>query len=144
MKILFVCKGNMSRSQMAEELYNSLAKDGSKATSAGTVPGTIPEEPEHWQLDQIPNLVNTLLVMKESGFDISKKKTVRVTPKMVEEADVVINMAEKETIPDFLLNCPKVIYWDVPNPDGTRESVIKSKNIIQKLVDKLIQSQNKF
>jgi len=137
MKILFVCKGNMCRSQMAEVFYNSLVKDGSLAESAGTLPG-IPTEPEGWQLDQIPYLGSTLSVMKEMNFDISKNKTRRVTPLMVQNADIIISMAERETIPDFLLNSPKMIYWEVPNPDGTLESVMLARDIVWKKVSELV------
>jgi protein-tyrosine-phosphatase len=141
MKVLFICKGNMTRSQIAEEFYNRLATDGSKASSAGTVPGTIAEEPESWQLNQVPYLGNVLAVMKEEGFDLSLKKTIRVTPEMVATADVVINMAEKETMPDFLLQSPKVLYWEIPNPTKTLESAKETKDKIKELVRKLINSQ---
>ena len=141
MKILFVCKGNMARSQMAEEFYNNLVKDGPRAVSAGTVPGTIPEEPEGWQLDEIPYLGHVISVMKDMGFDISKKKTIRVKAKMIDDADLIINMAEGETVPQFLNDSKKMIRWEVPNPDGTIESVIVAKDMIWKLVNELIKNK---
>jgi protein-tyrosine-phosphatase len=39
MKILFVCEGNMMRSQMAEAFYNSLT-NSNDATSAGAIAET--------------------------------------------------------------------------------------------------------
>jgi len=129
----------MTRSQMAEEFFNAWAKDGSSAESAGTVPGIIPDEPEGWQLDKIPYQDTNISLMKEMGFDISHKRTRRVTPEMVKEADLVVNMAEKETVPDFLASATNVINWDVPNPDRCIASLTQVKNQLTELVGDLVQ-----
>lgn len=128
----------MARSQMAEKFFNAWAKDGSSAQSAGTVPGTIPDEPEGWQLNQIPYLDTTISLMKELGFEISHKKTRRVTPEMVREADLVVNMAEKETVPDFLASATNTILWSVPNPDRDIASLTQVKNQLLVLVGGLV------
>ncbi|MCL5101750.1 MAG: hypothetical protein M1544_00105 [Candidatus Marsarchaeota archaeon] len=41
MKVLFVCKANVGRSQMAEAIFNKLAKGMAVATSAGVDPGKL-------------------------------------------------------------------------------------------------------
>lgn len=138
MKVLFVCKGNMVRSVLAERYFNSIAPKGFHAESAGTVPGTIPEEPEHWRLKDIPYLDTTLQVAQEMGFDISEEKTLRVTPKMVDEADLIINMAEKETVPEFLKNSPKVTVWNVANPGRNLKSLTETRDQIVSLVQELV------
>lgn len=138
MKVLFVCKGNMVRSVLAEKYFNSIAPEGCHAESAGTVPGTIPEEPELWRLKDIPYLDTTLQVAQEMGFDISEKKIRRVTPEMGNEADLIINMAEQETVPEFLKNSPKVTEWDVANPDRNMKSLTETRDHIVSLVQKLV------
>ena len=64
--------------------------------------------------------------MDELGIDISKNTRQLVTPKLVEQYDKVINMAEPDTVPDFLINNSKVEVWDIEDPaymdiDDTRK-----------------------
>lgn len=139
MNVLFVCKGNMTRSQMAEALFNHYAGDGMLAESAGIVPGTIPEEPEGWELDGVPYLSNALTVMRDIGLDIGGKRTRRVTREMVEACDRAVVMADKETIPDFLLHSPKTIFWDIPNPGFSYEEAAQARDGITRLVQGLIE-----
>lgn len=138
MKVLFVCKGNMVRSVLAEKFFNSIAPKGYHAQSAGTVPGTIPDEPENVPLKDIPYLDTTITVADEMGFDISEDRTRRVTPKMVDYADLIINMAEEETVPVFLKNSPKVTEWLVPNPNRSKQSIIDTRDRIIPLVQQLV------
>lgn len=60
-KVLFVCVHNSARSQMAEAFFNSYAKEGSHAESAGLEPG-----------DLNPYVVRA---MAEKGIDISANRT---------------------------------------------------------------------
>jgi len=78
-KILFVCVENAGRSQMAEAFANHYGKDRIIASSAGI---------------NLADKVNPTVVetMKEKGIDISKNHPKLVTPKMVEEADLIITM----------------------------------------------------
>lgn len=139
MKVLFVCKGNMTRSQMAEALFNHCAGDGLYAESSGIVPGTIPEEPENQKLRDVGYLKDALAVMHDIGLDMSEKKTRRVTEEMAENFDLIVNMAEKNTLPDFLLNSKKIIHWDIPNPGLNYSAALGAKNAIAFMVGKLIE-----
>lgn len=119
MKILFVCKANTGRSQMAEAFYNHIHPNCAK--SAGTMVD-IPGE----KLSSRKKGINTLAVMKEIGFDISDNVRTEVTRKMLDDFDKVIVMAEPYTLPHYLINNPKVDYWNVENPvfmsiDDTRK-----------------------
>ena len=60
-RVLFVCVHNSARSQMAEPFLNALGEDKYVAESAGLEPR---------ELNPI-----VVEVMKEVGFDISRKKT---------------------------------------------------------------------
>lgn len=78
-KILFVCVHNAGRSQMAEALFNQMAKGKAKGFSAGTQPA---------------GKVNPVVVeaMREVGIDISRQKPKLLTIEMLECVDRVITM----------------------------------------------------
>jgi len=112
MKILFVCKGNHGRSQIAEAIFNDFSNGKHIATSAGTKVKT--EE-----MDKDGQKVSDSViieVMKELGIDVSEKIRNQLTQEMVEEADKIIVMAQEETIPEYLKQSKKAIFWKVPDP----------------------------
>jgi arsenate reductase (thioredoxin) len=125
MKVLFVCTQNVGRSQMAAALYNTLSQDG-HADAVGTKvdePGqTIGERAKASQ-----GAWNVLSVMNEIGMDLYHRKRRKLTEAMLDEYDQIIVMAEPETIPKYLHNHTRALYWDIPDPrlrgiDATRET----------------------
>ena len=131
MKILFVCKGNWFRSQMAEAVYNKLTQSND-ASSAGTYAGA-PDEPEGQKLtDLLPQ--DFFHVMQSHGLDLCHKKTKKLVPEMLKNADLVVSMAEEPFIPDFLRTSPKVIWWDVKDGGGTEPTYQKITELVQKLI----------
>jgi protein-tyrosine-phosphatase len=87
--ILFVCKGNSGRSQMAEAFLNHFCKSV-KALSAGVEPD---EKIHPW----------TIQVMQEVGIDVSQHKPKPLTEEMMEKADKIILMDS-----DLLKEIPKI------------------------------------
>ena len=58
---------------------------------------------------------------------------------MLEIADVVVSMAESDTIPEYILNNKKVVYWDMIDPfNRSLEFTRQVRNQIQTLVEELI------
>jgi len=123
-KVLFVCVENARRSQMAEALFNKLAKGQAVAISAGDKPAS--------KIDE-----KTVEVMKEIGIDITKQRPKALTMKMVEEADIAITMGCGADV------CPvvpkQVEEWKIEDPAGKpiakfREVRAEIKRRVEKLV----------
>jgi protein-tyrosine-phosphatase len=137
MKVLFVCKSNQFRSQMAAALYNKITNT-LDANSAGTYVGS-ESEPEGTIIETRYRTPDFFELMEENGMYIRNNRTQKLLPEMIEEADVMISMAEEPFVPDFLLNNKKVILWNVENPSfATREISEKTFSEIKDLVEKLI------
>lgn len=97
-KILFVCTGNTCRSPMAEVITkDAFEKAGipAKISSAGTV-GEV----------ENPATQNAILTMEKRGLDLNNHHPRQITVEMVNEADLVLIMAQKNK--DFVLNMPGV------------------------------------
>ena len=77
-RILFLCTGNSCRSQMAEGWTNILGSDWVEATSAG--------------IEAHGKNPRAIAVMREAGVDISRQESTRVTPAMLEQADLVVTV----------------------------------------------------
>lgn len=136
MKILFICKGNMVRSQAAAAIYNRLTKTYD-AISAGTYVGA-DDEPEGRRLsDILPS--DFFEIMDGYGCDLRNETTKKLTPEMIASADYVISMAEEPYIPDFLRD-EKVIVWDIPNV-ATNENI---KTIYENVANLLLKINHFF
>ena len=98
MLVLFVCRGNASRSQMAEAIFNHLAKWKVKAISAGIRPA-----------ERISSKAKE--VLSEIGIEWDGKPKA-LTEEMIERADLIIAMCNGNFPRD------KTIFWDVDDPMG--------------------------
>jgi len=119
MNVLFVCNGNVARSQIAETLFNHLS--GHQATSAGTavrhldVEGqTIKAHSETPGRPVTPGIV--LDLMQEKGFDLSGNTRNQVTLEMVDSADRIILMLGRIPPEEFLAQSEKTEVWDITDP----------------------------
>ncbi|MFA6315122.1 MAG: low molecular weight phosphatase family protein [Candidatus Paceibacterota bacterium] len=143
MKILFVCRGNVGRSQMAEAVFKQL-NNRHEVLSAGTKVVSKEGENRHGQLlkDLLP-AENVIAVLQERGIDVSLNKRTQLDSALVDWADKIVVMAEQETIPDYLLNSPKATYWKIIDPKGTALEAHKLiLNQIDGLVKEFIEENN--
>jgi len=127
-KIMFICHGNVGRSQIAEGYYNYLTET-SNASSAGVNPNA----PMEWK--QLPPKI--LQVMREENIDLSLKVVKLVTEKMVEESDKIVVLCKKESCPDYLLKHHSIDFWEINDPrdvsieglylirDGIKHQILK-------------------
>lgn len=81
-------------------------------------------------------------ILKDQGVDILESERTQVTPTMVEEADRVIVMTERDSLPDYLLGNKKVDNWDIRDTlrqpyEVTREVTVQIHRSVRALVDEI-------
>lgn len=140
--MLFVCNGNITRSQIAKALFNRLSTN--HAESAGTrvqkdnrEGQTLGEVVEEAAARGVSVVV--LQLMAEEQMDLSENTRKQVTAAMVEAADKVIVMADRDTLPEYMLSCEKVVFWDlVDTLEASYEFVLAVKEQIKQRVHDLV------
>jgi len=136
-KVLFICKGNWFRSQMAAAIYNKLT-NSNDADSVGTYTGAL-DEPEGQILSKLFKTRDFFEVMENNGMNVRNYKTKRLQPFMIAEYKTVISMAEEPFIPDYLKQDKKVIRWNVENPPYVDRKIAEDTYMkIYSLVENLI------
>jgi len=120
-RILFACKHNSGRSQMAEGFAKFLSLDGFSFQSAGTNPS---------------ETVNPLVVlaMKEKGIDILDNKPKLLTDSMLSSVDMVITMGCSV---DQVYDISSVISEDWKLEDPAGQTIEKIRIIRDQIEDKI-------
>lgn len=131
-KILFLCKENSARSQMAEGIVNYFYKDEFVAYSAGSN----------------PKYVHPLAieVMKEIGIDISCQKSKSIEEFVNSEFDYVITVCagdKKGVCPVFPGKAKKILYWEIPDPAESNniEEFRKTRDLLRKKIEIFVKSE---
>jgi arsenate reductase len=127
-KVLFVCVGNMCRSQMAEGYARHIAGDFVEPYSAGTNP---------------TGLISTdaIAVMEEKGIDISNQYSKGLKAVPIDGMDFVVTMGCCS--PDSI--CPVTyagakVAWDVEDPIGkSHEVFLRVRDDIENKVKKFLE-----
>jgi arsenate reductase len=99
--ILFLCVGNSARSQMAEGIARSLAPEGVRVSSAGSVPSVVRPE--------------AIRALGEIGIDISAHRSKGVDSIDSSTVDAVITLCAEEVCPVFLGKTVR-LHWRMRDP----------------------------
>jgi ArsR family transcriptional regulator, arsenate/arsenite/antimonite-responsive transcriptional repressor / arsenate reductase (thioredoxin) len=102
-RVLFLCTGNGTRSQLAEALTRHLSGGAVDAVSAGSHPRQVHP--------------NAIRVMREHGIDLSAARSKHLDTFTGQHFDYVITLCDKvrEICPGFP-GCPQLIHWSIADP----------------------------
>jgi ArsR family transcriptional regulator, arsenate/arsenite/antimonite-responsive transcriptional repressor / arsenate reductase (thioredoxin) len=102
-RVLFLCTGNSSRSQIAEALLEQAAGEKVQVASAGSNP-----KPVH---------PNTVRVLHKYGIDVTGRRSRHLDELSGRRFDYVITLCDKvrEVCPEFP-GGPQAIHWSIPDP----------------------------
>ena len=139
MKILFVCRGNVGRSQMAEMIFSQFANGKHVVQSAGTeAMGSDGTNLDGMLLKNRASSKHVIESLREIGIDASNNVIKKLTPKMVKDSDKIFVMVKQDKVPDMLKESGKVTYWDIADPDEqTLEYHRQTRDKIKKLVENI-------
>lgn len=129
-KILFICKGNVGRSQIAEAYYNHFSKSN-LAISAGLKQSSV-----YYGRNPFPVIIN---LMSEDGINIENAFVKKLTKNMVIQVEKIIVLCEKERCPKYLIINNKTIFLPIEDPYGKSLAQLrKTRKIIKKIVLNLL------
>ncbi len=124
MKVLFVCHGNVGRSQVAQVCFGKLSQH--EASCAGTaVDETLARQNiTSRKMKDALSQRSAEYIRHEFGVDISERERRQLNPEIIDEADRVIVITEKGDWPDYLLEGGKVEFWDIGEPLGRDDAFV--------------------
>jgi len=129
MKILFICDGNVARSQEAELFVNELSNGGHQATSAGVNPKIgKPIDP------------NVVEVMKEIGYSMNTSVRKGIDEAVVDKVNMIVSFKPEEELPEFVRRKDNLSYWNVADP--ARQSIEfhrKVRDLVKAKVESLLE-----
>ncbi len=125
---------------MAEAIFNKLTLGEQSSLSAGTyVFDKEGNSAEGQTLSETVGAEFVLEVLRELDTEAGSATRSQITEMMVEDADIVVVMAEKETWPPYLVNSSKVRFWEMVDPKAKGiEETRQIRDQIAGLVEKLI------
>lgn len=106
MHILFVCDGNVARSQESERYFN-LIKANAENTASSAGVNVIVGKP-------IDPLV--VSVMAEENISMQGAYRKQLSPEAVGSADVLVSFKDESELPAFAKQAKRIVYWHVDDP----------------------------
>lgn len=130
MKILFICRANTGRSQVAEALYNNLTN-----SNIGESAGINVDNPGQ-KLSDREGAVNIIEVMREYGIDMSNNARKQLDDKMVDAYDkLIVIMADPEIIPKWIKANPKTEVWAISDAKG--QGLEATRGIVKQIKERV-------
>ena len=125
MRILFICKYNRFRSQIAEAYFRKINKNKNiEFSSAGVIAG-----------EPIVNIVRQ--TAKKLGFKI-KGKPKSIKESLLEKTDLVVVVANDVPASLFKTRVKEVLAWNIPDIcQGDLQDIERIERMIMKKVDEL-------
>jgi arsenate reductase (thioredoxin) len=130
MKVLFICKSNAARSQMAEAFLRRYSpKNDVQSAGLRTARRRKVGYPVPWQVAE---------KMERIGISMSRYRRKQLSSRMVAEADrVVVVMTPgqiRAMLPKYVARSGKVTYWtDVKDPQNDAERVLARDQLRRKV-----------
>ena len=129
MKILFVCRANVGRSQVAQVYFNKLSRHTSNSAGIAVDELIVKLHLRGRKLKDVTSISRAAeytleCIRNEFGVDIADKERQQLTPAMVDAADVIVVIAEKEQWPAYLKEGGKVVFWDIPDGVGQDDAFV--------------------
>ena len=144
MKVLFICYANVGRSQVAEACFKMLSPHECESAGIAVNDRIAAMKLASRKLKDNPNQSSVQYIRRELGVDISEKERRQLVPEMIDTADFVVVIAEKERWPSYLQQCNKVLFWDIQDPVGmTDESADEVYRQVQRRVEQLVAESDK-
>jgi arsenate reductase len=124
-RILFICTGNIARSQMAEGLARALAAPGVEVASAGTKPN--------------PKGVHPLAIemLREKGIDASAHRSKHVDD-LQGEFDYVITLCDSaaQECPTYPARRAR-LHWGLTDPAEAGEDPVRQRALFREIRDEI-------
>ncbi|MGC5286946.1 ArsR family transcriptional regulator [Micromonospora sp. DT231] len=123
-RVLFLCTGNSSRSQMAEALLRERTAGAVAAYSAGSRP-----KPVH---------PHATTAMAARGIDLTGALPQHVDAFTGQRFDVVITLCDrvKEVCPEFFDN-PRLVHWSIPDPAADPDGLPAFERVADDLAERI-------
>ncbi len=129
MNVLFVCRGNVGRSQAAAAYFKRYFPDDI-TDSAGTIAAE-----SSLQIGDMPGARGIVAARQEDGIDITHNHPKKLTKAMLANFEIVVSMARLEDSPIWLTTNPKFIFWDIIDlKDLSLEQTRAPRDQIKRLV----------
>ena len=139
MKVLFVCQANIGRSQVAQVYFNKLSKHDSDSAGMGVDENVARLALPSRKIEDVPGQRSVLYIQREFGVDASETESTQLTPEMLDEADRVIIINERDRWLNYVKEGGKVVHWDIPDSLGMEdESAFDVYREIRQRVEELV------
>jgi len=122
MNVLFVCYANVGRSQVAQAYFDKLSQHDSDSAGIAVDELLVRGNLARRKLKDISTQRSVEYIRREFGVDISERERQQLIPEMIDRADLVIVIAEKERWPGYLKEGGKVVFWDIPDAVGQTDA----------------------